>query len=115
VSADTSITSHIHAIFVESNGTAHRVEAPIGKTLMQIAVENSIPGILGECGGSCSCATCHGYITQKWRTSLPTMTETESFMLEIVLAPREDSRLCCQIKMTPELNEIVIQLPHEQG
>lgn len=100
--------------YVENNGTTHHVDAPLGRTLMQIATDHSIPGILGDCGGSCSCATCHGYIDPKWTDKLPRISETESFMLEGVPEPLGSSRLCCQIKMNPELDGIVVNLPAEQ-
>ncbi len=101
--------------YIESNGTVHRVNAPLGRTLMQIAVDHAVPGILGDCGGCCSCATCHGYIDVEWVDKLPSMTETESFMLEGVLEPRGGSRLCCQIKMTDGLDGLLVNLPTEQA
>ncbi|MDR8394734.1 2Fe-2S iron-sulfur cluster-binding protein [Paraburkholderia sp. USG1] len=101
--------------YVEHNGTAHTVEAKPGRSLMQIAVDNRVSGILGDCGGSCSCATCHGYIDRKWADRLPPVSETESFMLETVPELREGSRLCCQIRMSPELDGIVVTLPEDQG
>jgi len=100
--------------FIEHDGTTHTVPAPAERTLMQIALDNAVPGILGDCGGSCSCATCHGYVDQRWTDKLPPVSETESFMLEGVPEPREGSRLCCQIRMRPELDGIVVQLPEEQ-
>lgn len=101
-------------IFIEHSGAIHRVEAPLGKSLMQVALDNAVPGILGDCGGSCSCATCHGYVDQPWAAQLPPRPETEAFMLEGVPDLRDNSRLCCQIRMTPELDGIVIHLPEEQ-
>ena len=100
--------------YIEHDGTTHTVDAPAERTLMQIAVDNGVPGILGDCGGSCSCATCHAYIDAPWADSLPPVSETESFMLEGVPEPRENSRLCCQIKMRVELDGIVVRLPLEQ-
>ncbi len=100
--------------YIENDGTEHRIDAPLNRTLMQIAVDNAVPGILGDCGGSCSCATCHGYIDAAWAPRLPPISETETFMLEGVPEPRETSRLCCQIKMLAELDGIVVQMPAEQ-
>ena len=100
--------------FIEHDGTIHRVQAPTERTLMQIAVDNAVPGILGDCGGSCSCATCHGYVDSRWADRLPPQSETEVFMLESVPDLRAGSRLCCQIKMHAELDGIVVQLPEEQ-
>lgn len=104
-----------HVVFIDPTGLAHEVEAPLGRSLMQIAVDHSVPGLLGDCGGACSCATCHGYIDPGWAAELPPRSETEAFMLEGVPDPRENSRLCCQIRMKAELDGIVVQLPDEQG
>jgi 2Fe-2S ferredoxin len=101
-------------IYIEHNGDTIRAEAPLNRNLMQVALDNSVAGILGDCGGSCSCATCHGYIDAAWADRLPPISETEAFMLEGVPEPRPTSRLCCQIRMTPELDGIVINLPLEQ-
>ena len=101
-------------IYIEHNGTKHTVQARPNCTLMQVALDNGVPGILGDCGGTCSCATCHAYIDAPWASNLPPVSETEAFMLEGVPEPREGSRLCCQIKMDDSLDGIVVQLPEEQ-
>jgi len=101
-------------VFIDHQGADSRVEAPIGRSLMQVAIDHGISGILGDCGGSCSCATCHGYVDEPWTAKLPPRSETEVFMLEGVPEPRETSRLCCQIRMTSELDGIVVRLPEEQ-
>lgn len=100
--------------YIENNGTVHRVNVALDRTLMQLALDHSVPGILGDCGGSCSCATCHGYIDDEWASRLPALSETEAFMLEGVPEPRPTSRLCCQIRMRAELDGIVVRLPAEQ-
>jgi 2Fe-2S ferredoxin len=100
--------------YIESNGATHHVEARIDRTVMQIAVEHSVPGILADCGGSCSCGTCHAYVDAQWRALLPPLSESEAFMLEAVPEPREGSRLCCQIPMRAELDGMVLRLPAEQ-
>jgi 2Fe-2S ferredoxin len=101
--------------YVEHNGAEHRVEAPVGRNFMQIALDNGIEGILGDCGGSCSCGTCHAYVDASWAPKLPPISETETFMLEGVSDPRPTSRLCCQLRMHADLDGIVVQLPLEQG
>ena len=100
--------------FIEHDGTRHDVMAPQDRNLMQVAVDNAVPGILGDCGGSCSCATCHAYVDASWADRLPKISETEAFMLEGVPEPRETSRLCCQLRMRAELEGLELQLPHEQ-
>jgi ferredoxin, 2Fe-2S len=101
-------------VFIDHQGRNSTVEAPVGKSLMQVALDNAVAGILGDCGGSCSCATCHGYVDEKWLAKLPPRSETEVFMLEGVPQLRESSRLCCQIRITPELDGLVVRLPEEQ-
>ncbi len=101
-------------VYVEADGNVHRVEAASGRTLMQAAVANGVPGILGDCGGSCSCATCHGYIDQRWADRLPKVSETEEFMLDGLPDRRDNSRLCCQIPMSEGLDGVVVTLPSEQ-
>lgn len=100
--------------FIDPDGTEHAVHAPIGRTLMQAAVANGVSGILGDCGGSCSCATCHGYIDARWREAVPKISETEEDMLGGVPDRRDGSRLCCQVPLSDALDGIVVQLPDEQ-
>jgi ferredoxin, 2Fe-2S len=100
--------------FIESSGEVHTVEARLDRTLMQIAVEHSVPGILADCGGSCSCGTCHAYVDAAWLGKLPPVSESEEFMLEAVIDPQEGSRLCCQLPMSAELDGMVLRLPAEQ-
>jgi len=100
--------------FIDHAGASYQVEAPLNRSLMQVALDHSVPGILGDCGGSCSCATCHGYVDERWAEQLPPRSETEEFMLEGVPDLRGNSRLCCQIRMTPALDGVVVHLPEEQ-
>lgn len=100
--------------YIEANGREHRVDVVAGRTLMQAAIGNGVPGILGECGGSCSCATCHGYIDAQWLDRLPAISETEECMLDGVPERQENSRLCCQIALSDALDGIVVTLPDEQ-
>ncbi len=100
--------------YIEHSGTTHTVEGENNRNLMQLATDNNVPGILGDCGGTCSCATCHGFIDERWLDKLPPMSSTESFMLEAVPDRQPNSRLCCQIKMNDALDGIVVQLPSEQ-
>ncbi|MBL0943743.1 MAG: 2Fe-2S iron-sulfur cluster binding domain-containing protein [Hydrogenophaga sp.] len=102
-------------VFIDHLGTRYETEAPVGRNLMQVALDHGVPGILGDCGGACSCATCHGYIGEPWAAQLPERSATEVFMLEAVVDERPDSRLCCQIKVRPELEGLVVRLPAEQA
>lgn len=101
--------------FIEHCGTRHCIDGAAGRSLMQLALDHNVPGVLGDCGGACSCATCHGYVDSRWAARLPPIGESERFMLDAVAERRDDSRLCCQIRLTDELEGIVVQLPAEQG
>jgi 2Fe-2S ferredoxin len=102
------------AVFVEHNGTEHSVEGPEGKSLMQIAVDSGVPGIVGDCGGCASCGTCQGYVAEPWLGKLAPPDETELSMLDGVLRRKPNSRLTCQIRMKVELDGIRVDLPESQ-
>ena len=100
--------------YVEHNGQRHAIEVPVGFSVMEGAVNNNIPGIDGDCGGACACATCHVYVDPNWADALPKPTELEADMLGFAYEPDERSRLSCQIKMTPELDGLTVYLPQRQ-
>jgi 2Fe-2S ferredoxin len=101
--------------YVSHDGSSiYEVEAKVGTSVMQAAVDNMIDGIVGECGGSCSCATCHCYVDDAWVSKLTPPSGMERDMLECVLEPRPNSRLSCQIKLTAELDGLVVHLPESQ-
>jgi len=97
--------------YILSGGGEMIVDGAVGESLMQIAVDNLVPGILGDCGGCCSCATCHAYVDPESFSRLEPATEDEIMMLEGGPDVRETSRLTCQIRMSPELDGIVLRLP----
>lgn len=101
-------------IFVQQDGREHRAHAEVGQSVMQVALNNQVPNVLGDCGGSCSCATCHGYVAADWAAHLPTAESYEHDMLSCAMDVTEDSRLTCQILITPELDGLVIRLPASQ-
>lgn len=101
--------------FVSPGGTAQIVEAPVGQSVMEAATNNLIDGIVGECGGSCSCATCHVYIDESWYARLPPPDEMETAMLEGAIDPGPLSRLSCQIKITPDLDGLIARVPANQA
>jgi 2Fe-2S ferredoxin len=90
--------------FVDTAGREREVEVPVGTTLMQAAIDQGVAGIIGECGGSCSCGTCHVYVREDWLARLKPPESFEAALLEAVVEPRPNSRLSCQISMTPDLN-----------
>jgi 2Fe-2S ferredoxin len=102
-------------VFVTHDGTGKTVEAAVGVSIMQAALSAGISGIVGECGGSMMCATCHVYVREPWANKLADMTATESEMLTMTASERKpQSRLSCQIKMNAELDGITVDLPESQ-
>lgn len=101
--------------YIENDGTPHIVNAENGQSLMQAARDNLVPGILGDCGGSCSCATCHVYVDPAWIEKLPAKSEDEAFLLEGLTDVQLNSRLSCQIKMDVRLNGLVLRIPDQSG
>ncbi len=101
-------------IFVSPDGAEHEVDAPEGWSLMESATKNGIEGILADCGGACSCATCHVYVDPDWMDRLPPRSEMERDMIECVPEPRATSRLACQIAMTDALSGLRVEIPEEQ-
>jgi 2Fe-2S ferredoxin len=100
--------------FIEHDGTEHVVEGEVGSSIMQTARDNMVPGIIGDCGGNCSCATCHGYVDPAWIDKLAPQSEDELIMLEGTMNQESNSRLTCQIKLTQDLDGIVVRLPISQ-
>mgnify|MGYP002619500948 CR=1 FL=1 len=102
-------------LYVSHDGTRHELDVADGISLMQAAVSNGIYDIVGDCGGSASCATCHVYVNEAFTDKVPAPNERETGMLECVAAElKPNSRLCCQIIMTPELDGIVVDIPDIQ-
>jgi 2Fe-2S ferredoxin len=101
--------------YIEFNGTAHEIDLPVGSSLVEGAVQNDIPGIVAECGGSCMCSTCHVYVDEPFAADLPEKEEEEEEMLEEAAAElKETSRLSCQLRMTQEMDGIVVRMPESQ-
>lgn len=100
--------------FIDNSNTAHTVEVSPGLTVMQGALDHAVEGIVGECGGSCSCGTCHCYIDESWQQKIGPMTELERSTLECAIDIRPTSRLSCQLTITPELDGMVVHLPESQ-
>lgn len=101
--------------FIDAKGTARTVEAEVGSTVMETAVRNSIPGIEAECGGACACATCHVYVDAKWLEKTGSPSPMEEDMLDFGYDVRPNSRLSCQIKVTPELDGLIVTTPERQA
>jgi 2Fe-2S ferredoxin len=100
--------------YIEFNGTEHTVDVPVGLTVMEGAVNNNIPGIDADCGGACACSTCHAYVDPSWVDRLPPREDMEEDMLDFAFEPNERSRLTCQVKVTADLDGLILQMPEKQ-
>jgi ferredoxin, 2Fe-2S len=101
--------------FIKSDGAELVVDAKDGATLMQAGIDGGINGIVAECGGCCQCATCHVYVAAAWQDRLPVVSESENAMLDNTVCERlPESRLSCEIRITPELDGLVVRLPPRQ-
>lgn len=100
--------------FVMPSGESRMVEARTGQTVMEAATGDMVRGIIGECGGACSCATCHVYVDDAWFNRLPPPDGTETAMLDGAIEPGPLSRLSCQIKVTDDLDGLVMRIPSGQ-
>jgi 2Fe-2S ferredoxin len=100
--------------FITSKGEHHPVEVAAGVSLMNAAVDNRVPGIDGDCGGQCACATCHVFIDAPWAGLLPAPTSTEDEMLNFTAERVSASRLACQITVTDALDGIAVRMPQGQ-
>lgn len=102
--------------YIENNGTRHVVTVASGTTGRDAAINNDIPGIDGDCGGVCACATCHVYVDPAWldRVGRAAPGEMEAELLQFAEDFRETSRLACQIKITGELDGLVLNIPAGQ-
>ena len=101
-------------IFIEHDGTEHSVDAKLGSSLMLAAVSNGVPGIDADCGGSCSCATCHVFVHPEWQDRVGETNLTEEAMLSLSPDKKENSRLSCQIQVTEELDGLIVETPEFQ-
>ena len=101
--------------YIEHSGKSHTLEVANGLTVMEGAVQNNIPGIDADCGGSCACATCHVYVDEKWFDKLKKKDEAEQDMLDMAFEPNKFSRLSCQISVSNELEGMIVKIPSKQA
>ena len=101
--------------YIEHGGKEHVVEVSNGMTVMEGARDNNIPGIEADCGGACACSTCHVYVDPAWIDKLPEIDPMEEDMLDFAFQPDpERSRLTCQLKVTDDLDGLVVRMPEKQ-
>jgi ferredoxin, 2Fe-2S len=102
-------------IYVSHSGESREVDVPAGMTVMNAALKNGVDGIIAECGGVCMCSTCHVYVDEKFFSKLPPAQDQEEAVLEISAEERKPtSRLSCQIKVTDDLDGLIVRLPEKQ-
>jgi ferredoxin, 2Fe-2S len=113
--SDTGAATRMARItYISTDGTEKTVEVDNGLSVMQGAVNNGVSGIVAECGGACSCATCHVHVDPAWFEKLPPAQDMEKDMLEFVVDPQPTSRLSCQIKISDALDGLIVRTPQSQ-
>ncbi len=100
--------------YIEHDGTEHAIEVKAGLSVMEGAVKNNVPGIDADCGGACACATCHVYVDAAWQAKTGEKTAMEESMLDFAEGVEPNSRLSCQIKVTDDLDGLIVRLPESQ-
>ena len=101
--------------YIEHTNKKHIIEVPNNMSVMEGAVQNNIPGIDADCGGSMACATCHVYVDEKWFNKLEKKDESEEDMLDMAYQPNKFSRLSCQLLVSDELDGLILRMPSKQG
>ena len=101
--------------YIDYNGNSKTINVDNGLTVMEGAVQNNIPGIDADCGGSMACATCHVYVEDKWLDKIPKAEDGEVDMIDMAFEPKKNSRLSCQIIVSDELDGLVVNIPSKQS
>ena len=100
--------------YIDQKGNSKTIEVENGLTVMEGAIQNDIPGIDADCGGSMACATCHVYVEEKWLDNLPKAEEGEVDMIDMAFEPKKNSRLSCQLIVSNELDGLIVNIPSKQ-
>ncbi|BBZ10027.1 2Fe-2S iron-sulfur cluster-binding protein [Mycobacterium branderi] len=100
--------------YIEHNGTEHAIDVKAGLSVMEGAVLHNLPGIDAECGGACSCATCHVFVDDAWLAKTGERTAMEESLLEFAEGVEPNSRLSCQIEVSDALDGLVLRMPESQ-
>tara|TARA_B100000963_G_C22306406_1_gene528096 strand:- start:351 stop:671 length:321 start_codon:yes stop_codon:yes gene_type:complete len=102
-------------IYLDHHGNSKTVEVDNGLTVMEGAIQNDVPGIDADCGGSMACATCHVYVEEKWLNKIPKPEDGEVDMIDMAFEPKKSSRLSCQITVSDELDGLTVTTPEKQS
>jgi 2Fe-2S ferredoxin len=101
--------------FIDSAGEQHVVDGQVGESVMSVATRNGVPGIIGECGGNASCATCHVWVRPEWTAAVGGAEDLEDDLLDLAVSERRaGSRLSCQIQLLEERDGLVVDVPPDQ-
>ncbi len=101
--------------YIEHNGKSHTIDVANGLSVMEGAVQNNIPGIDADCGGSMACATCHVYVKEEWFDKLPKKEDGEEDMIDMAHEPKKYSRLSCKLTISDDLEGLTVKLPEKQS
>ena len=102
-------------VYIEHSGKSHSINVQNGLTVMEGAIQNNIPGIDADCGGSMACATCHVYVKEEWFNKLPEKEDGEEDMLDMAFEPKKNSRLSCQLIVSDDLDGLKVTTPSKQS
>ena len=102
-------------IYIDHKGNSKSIEVENGLTVMEGAIQNDVPGIDADCGGSMACATCHVYVEDKWLDKISKPEDGEIDMIDMAFEPKKNSRLSCQITVTDELDGLTVTTPEKQS
>ena len=100
--------------YIDNSGNSKTVNVSSGLSVMEGAIQNNIPGIDADCGGSMACATCHVYVQEKWLVKLNKAEDGEQDMLDMAFKPKKNSRLSCQILVSKEIDGLVVTTREKQ-
>ena len=100
--------------YIDSQGNEKIIDVKNGLTVMEGVIQNNVPGIDADCGGSMACATCHVYVKEEWLNKLEKIEDAEQDMLDMAFEPKKNSRLSCQIIVKEELDGLVVNTPSKQ-
>ena len=100
--------------YIDHEGNSKTIEVENGLSVMEGAIQNNIPGIDADCGGSMACATCHVYVGDKWFDKIPKAVDAEIDMIDMAFEPKKNSRLSCQLIVSEELDGLVVTTPTKQ-
>jgi 2Fe-2S ferredoxin len=101
----------VQIVYINANGTRTVLDANVGQSVMEVAVKNGVPGIIGECGGFASCGTCRAHVEEPWRGKIPKPETLETEMLSVCDEQDPHTRLCCQVKVTEALEGLTVRIP----